>query len=86
MPGAEEREIDTELVRVRSRADNDFRSAQARENMLQARFAAESQHVTSQEAKFISHYGTLQQQELETTRAHLHAEQLLPESPATLAH
>ncbi len=65
--------IRKELTDVRSRSDNEYKAAQAREDMLQSKFANESQHVSAQEAKFI-HYGTLQQQ-LETTRT-MHAELL----------
>jgi succinoglycan biosynthesis transport protein ExoP len=59
--------IKKELVDLRTRSENEYRAAEARENLLKARLDSESQHVTAQEAKFI-HYGTLQQQ-LETTRA-----------------
>jgi capsular exopolysaccharide synthesis family protein len=65
--------IKKELADVRTRAQNDYRAAQERENLLKSRFAAESRNVTTQEGKFV-HYGTLQQ-ELETTRA-MHSELL----------
>src|SRR6185312_7084528 len=63
--------IAKETQAVRDRAQNEFKAASAREALLQQKFASESQHVSSQEAKFI-HYGTLQKQ-LDTTRA-MHAE------------
>jgi len=62
--------IAKESQTVRERAQNEFRAASAHEAMLKQKFDAESQHVSSQQAKFI-HYGTLQKQ-LETTRA-MHA-------------
>lgn len=65
--------IQKEVGAVKSRSANDLKAAQERENMLQSKFDSESQHVTTQESKFI-HYGTLQQ-ELEAMRA-MHAELL----------
>ena len=62
-----------ELANVRTRSDNEFKAAQARETMLESKFASESQHVSAQQAKFI-HFGTLEK-DLETARI-MHAELL----------
>ncbi|HVW07822.1 MAG TPA: exopolysaccharide transport family protein, partial [Bryobacteraceae bacterium] len=65
--------IAKETASVKSQAQNEYKAAVARQNMLQQKFDSESQHVSAQEAKFI-HYSTLAKQ-LDTDRA-MHAELL----------
>ncbi len=65
--------IAKETASVKSQAQNEYKAALARQNMLQQKFDAESQHVSAQESKFI-HYSTLAKQ-LDTDRT-MHAELL----------